>query len=91
MALSLRNATAKQAEQPHRPGDSALDRKIRDTMLHVLREAKVPPEFIYAFEKTGRLVTAENAKHLNEDELAEWDAAVAEYRGQNKARRRSRC
>lgn len=86
MAPSLRNATAKQAEQPHRP----LEHKIRDTMLHVLREAKVPPEFIYAFEKTGRLVTAENAKHLNEDELAEWDAAVAEYRGQNKVRRRSR-
>lgn len=31
-------------------------------MLLVLREANVRPEIIYAYQKTGRLVTEENAQ-----------------------------
>lgn len=34
---------------------------------------------IYAFEKTGRLVTEENQDLLTEAELMEWEAAIDEY------------
>ncbi len=53
-----------------------LNRKITDAM----RRSKVRPEIVYAFEKTGRLVTKENSKLLTAEELAEWHAAVAEHR-----------
>ena len=53
-------------------------------MLLVLREANVRPEIIYAYQKTGRLVTEENAQLLSTEELAEWDAAVDEYRRNSK-------
>lgn len=48
-------------------------------MLLVLREANIRPEIIYAYEKTGRLVTEENAQLLSADDFAERDAAVDEY------------
>ena len=53
-------------------------------MLLVLREANVRPEIIYAYQKTGRLVTEENSQLLSAEELAEWDAAVDEYRRNSK-------
>lgn len=54
--------------------------EVDEAMLLVLREANVRPEIIYAYQKTGRLVTEENAKLLGEHELAEWNGAVDEYR-----------
>lgn len=39
-----------------------------------------PPEFIYAFDKTGRLVTEMNLHLLAEHEIQEWTNAVEEYR-----------
>lgn len=44
-----------------------------------MRKAGISGALIYAFEKTGRLVTAENQKYLSARELAEWDAAIDEY------------
>jgi len=35
--------------------------------------------FIYAYEKTGRLVTEQNQHLLSEADLDEWDAAIEEY------------
>ncbi|MHB8898102.1 MAG: hypothetical protein ACYC6Y_05095 [Thermoguttaceae bacterium] len=34
---------------------------------------------IYAFEKTGLLVTEQNEHLLSEKDLAEWEAAIDEY------------
>jgi len=53
--------------------------ELRRTMVETMKRAGTPPEMVYAFEKTGRLVTAENASQLSEEDLAEWDAAVEEY------------
>ena len=71
-------------------GEPVSEAEVDGVMLAALRDAKVPPEFIYAYQKTHRLVTEENAQHLTDEELAEWDAAVDEYRQQVKARRRWR-
>jgi len=59
-------------------------------MMEVFRRAKTPPHIFYAAQKTGRIVTAENQHLLSNEELAEWDAAVAENRLQQRGRRRWR-
>ena len=43
-------------------------------------EVNVDPAFIYAFQKTEVFVTQENAGFLPAVVLAQWDAAVSEYR-----------
>ena len=44
-----------------------------------MKKAGLDPAIIYAFEKTGLLVTEENQHLLPEKDLAEWEAAIAEY------------
>ena len=48
-------------------------------MTRMLVEAGFPPEIIYAHGKTDRVVLPETRHLLDADELADWDAAVAEY------------
>lgn len=45
----------------------------------VMQDAGLPPELRYAAQKTGRIVSVENEHLLSEEELLEWDEAVAEY------------
>jgi hypothetical protein len=40
----------------------------------------IDPALIYAFKKTGRIVTAKNKRLLSEEEMAEWEDAIDEYR-----------
>jgi hypothetical protein len=49
-------------------------------MVEDMKAAGLDPAFIYAFEKTGLLVTEQNQHLIPENDLAEWDAAVEEYR-----------
>src|SRR4029077_13536475 len=42
-----------------------------------MRAANIPPELIYAAQKTGRLLG--DAKLVTNAELEEWNAAIAEY------------
>jgi hypothetical protein len=49
-------------------------------LFSALREAGLGPELIYAWQRTGRLVTQENRHLLSAAELAEWQAAIEEYR-----------
>jgi hypothetical protein len=44
-----------------------------------MRRAGVAPELVYAFEKTGLLVTETNQDLIPEKDLEEWDAAIEEY------------
>jgi len=44
-----------------------------------MRRAGLAPELVYAFEKTGLLVTTMNQDLIPEKDLEEWDAAIAEY------------
>lgn len=52
-------------------------------MLSAMRRAGIDPALIYATEKTGRIVTEENTGMLTAEELAEWYAAIEEYRSTN--------
>jgi hypothetical protein len=59
--------------------------KYHDGMIEMLRASGAPPEIVYAFEKTGRIVTSESTKYMTDAELAEWEAAINEYHAQVKA------
>lgn len=48
-------------------------------LLRLMHKAKTDPALIYAFKKTGRLVTAQNRLQLTPEELQEWDDALDEY------------
>jgi hypothetical protein len=48
-------------------------------MVEDMKAAGLDPAFIYAFEKTGLLVTEQNQHLIPEKDLAEWDAAIEEY------------
>ena len=63
---------------------------IMAAMMAVFERAGTPPHLVYAAQKTGRIVTVENQHLLTADELAEWNAAVAEYRQLRRGRRRWR-
>jgi hypothetical protein len=57
--------------------------QIHQIILQAITAAGSPPEFIYAFEKTGRLVTESNQHLLSPEELQEWVDAVEEFRRLN--------
>ena len=48
-------------------------------MVQAMKQAGIHPAVIFAFEKTGLLVTAENQSLLPDKDLAEWAAAIDEY------------
>jgi len=52
---------------------------VEAAMVADMQAAGIDPAIIYAFEKTGRLVTADNRHLIPERDLAEWDAAIREY------------
>jgi SEC-C motif len=52
---------------------------VEHLMVEDMKAAGIDPAFIYAFEKTGRLVTEQNQHLLPESALDEWQAAIEEY------------
>jgi len=52
---------------------------VEQMMVENMKAAGIAPAFIYAFEKTGRLVTEQNQHLLPESALDEWQAAIEEY------------
>jgi hypothetical protein len=48
-------------------------------MAEDMRAAGIDLAIIYAFERTGRLVTEQNQHLIPEKDLAQWGAAVEEY------------
>ena len=55
---------------------------VEHYMVEAMKKAGLDPAIIYAFEKTGRLVTEENQHLLPDSDLAEWEAAIEEYEAQ---------
>lgn len=67
---------------PDKPTPINID-KVKTKMTELMKQVKLPEEFIYAFEKTGGLLVSEDNKHLiSKDDLKMWDDAVDEYRRQ---------
>src|SRR6516225_17528 len=52
---------------------------IEHQTVEAMKRAGIDPAIIYAYEKTGRLVTEENQHLLPETALDEWQAAIEEY------------
>jgi hypothetical protein len=52
--------------------------------VEALKAAGLDPAIIYAYEKTGRLVTDDNQHLLSEADLAEWEAAIEEYQAKRR-------
>ena len=57
------------------PSDDEYDAAVTKAMEH----AGVAPEVIYAFRKTGRIITEENAKFVPAAALEAWQHAIDEY------------
>ena len=54
--------------------------EIRVVMLRDMHARGAHPAIIHAFYKTDRVVTDINEHLLSAEDLAEWDAAIEEYR-----------
>jgi hypothetical protein len=52
---------------------------VEAEIVRAMKEANIHPRLIYAFEKTGRLLSAATLKKLAKADQAEWHAALAEY------------
>src|SRR4051794_9333594 len=52
---------------------------VEHMMAEDMKAAGIDPAIIHAFEKTGRLVTADNQHLIPEKDLEAWDAAIREY------------
>ena len=48
--------------------------------IELFKKANMPPEFIYAYQRTGLLVTEHNKRFIPDVELREFYDAVDEYR-----------
>ena len=54
--------------------------QIEFQTVQAMQKAGIDPAIIYAYEKTGGLLVTEQNKHLISDrDLAQWQAAIAEY------------
>lgn len=52
---------------------------VEHLLVEQMKSAGVDPQFIYAFEKTGVLVTEFNYDSVSKHKLDEWQAAIEEY------------
>ncbi len=48
--------------------------------IELMKKANMPPEFIYAYQRTGLIVTEHNKRFIPDIELQEFYDAVNEYR-----------
>lgn len=58
---------------------------LEHQMAEELKNAGMDPAVIYAFEKTGLLVSEENQHLIPDVQLAEWEAAIREYYSKSEA------
>ena len=58
-------------------------KKIKQDVIAAMRGAGISPQLIYAYERTGFLLSKEGYKSLTPEDKAEYDAAIAEYFAKN--------
>ena len=58
-------------------------------MVEDMKAAGLDPAFIYAFERTGLLVTEQNQHLIPEKDLQAWDDAIREYEEKHRGREES--
>ena len=67
---------------PDASGDTPVQitgQQLRTDTLDAMRKAGIAPALIYAYAKTGLLVSEANQASLPLGALNEWSAAIAEY------------
>jgi hypothetical protein len=64
----------------HRRRDEADERDMEAAILAAMQKADLPPEFSYAYRKTGLLGLAEDKSRWPPECIKEWNDAVDEYR-----------
>lgn len=67
------------ANEPRSLVDDETQQQMIEEMTMLMEEAGAHPAHIYAFQKTGRIVTEENSVFLNAAEQKEWHCALREY------------
>lgn len=73
-----RKDDAKPEEEPK------LD-EVDAALVKAMREVGSDEAFIHAYIKTGLIVSDLNAHLISKEDMAAWDAAVAEYRRTHKS------
>jgi hypothetical protein len=53
--------------------------KVEAAMLKAMSAADLPPEFIYAYRKTGLIASGSNWKQLHPADRRAWQEAIDEY------------
>jgi len=61
---------------------------ITDHVLEAMNKANLPPEFAYAYRKTGLLGLGADKSAWDPADIEEWNGAVDEYRAMEEAQRR---
>jgi hypothetical protein len=56
---------------------------VEHFMVEAMKKAGLDPAIIYAFEKTGLLVTEANDHLISDKDLGEWQAAITEYQAKH--------
>jgi len=64
-----------------------LDELERD-MIRVMYRARIAPELMYAYLRTGLMVTQENQQYLSAKDRDDWNRAIVEYARQLRGNRR---
>ena len=62
------------ADTPQKINEEHVDKAIIEAMV----KAGMDPSYIYAYKKTGLLVTTDNWDKLSPEDQAEWTAAISE-------------
>jgi hypothetical protein len=70
------------ADSPQPPSEANVAAMFTE-MIDAAKEADISPAYIYATRKTGRMVTERNKHFLSAEDLAEWDAAIEEFKSLN--------
>ena len=66
--------------------DAPHSEYFEHVMVETMKQTGIRPELIYAYEKTGRIVTEANQRYLTKAQRAEWRAALEEYRTKHSMR-----
>ena len=57
--------------------DSEYD--VASRMVGYMKEVEISEGIIYAYVKTGRMLSEENIQYLDDEDINEWDEAINEY------------
>lgn len=58
-----------------------IEEVVDHHMLEAMHKAGICPALIYAYQKTGRIVTQDNQKYLTKAQLKEYQDAIDEWHG----------